>query len=277
MINILVPTDFSPLSKAAIKYAVRIANQLNGVVTLLHVITISQPVRVSMHDKMRDLEDDMIRRAEKDLEKLAYSAMDDLTTDRPIQYSVVRGSTFSNELQKESQRLKTHLIVMGTKGASGIKKTVVGSNTTSVIGRSALPILAVPEKAKYRGFKDIVYACDLRNPIIELKRLSGYASRFDSTIHIVHVAPPGADVESIDQKLDGAIKSSKVKNAVSVVLVDHDIEGAIEQYIGVNKADLLAMFTHKVTFYEKLFDRSMTRKIAFHSPVPLLAFRKDKD
>jgi nucleotide-binding universal stress UspA family protein len=274
MLNILVPTDFSPLSKVAIQYAIRIANQLNGVVTLLHVITISQPVRVSMHEKLRELDEDMLRRSEKDLEKLAYSAMDKLTTDRPIQYSVVRGSDFSAELMKECTRLRTHIVVMGTNGASGLKKAMVGSNTTSVIQISDLPVLAVPDKAKFRGFKDIIYACDLKNPEKELKILSTYASRFASTIHLVHVASNGDHVDDLEEKLADVIKKSKVKNVCGVVLVDHDVEGAIEQYISVNKADLLAMFTHKVSFYEKLFDRSMTRKVAFHSLVPLLAFKQ---
>lgn len=274
MLNILVPTDFSPLSKVAIQYAVRVANELNGVVTILHVITISHPVRVSMHDKMRDLEDDMMVRTEKDLEKLAYAAMENLTTDQPIQYSVVRGSDFGTELIKEAQRLKIQLIVMGTRGASGIKKTVLGSNTTSVIQSSNIPVMAVPDKAKFRGFKDIVYACDLQNVEKELKMLSTYASRFGSTIHLVHVAKHGSDVEQIEDQLNDVTKRSRIKNVCSVVLIDHDVEGAIEQYIGVNKADLLAMFTHKVSFYEKLFDKSMTRKMAFHSTVPLLAFKK---
>jgi nucleotide-binding universal stress UspA family protein len=274
MLNILVPTDFSPLSKVAIQYAIRIANQLNGVVTLLHVVTITQPVRVSMHDKMRDLQDDMIRIAERDLEKLAREAMKNVTTDRPLQFSVVRGSDFSTELMKETQRLKIHLVVMSTKGASGLKKAVVGSNTTSVIQMSEVPVLAVPDKAKFRGFKDIIYACDLQNPEKELRTLLTYASRFGSTIHLVHVEANGDRVDEIEEQLADLLKKLKAKNVCGVVLVDRDVEGAIEQYIGVNKADLLAMFTHKVSFYEKLFDKSMTRKVAFHSLVPLLAFKK---
>jgi nucleotide-binding universal stress UspA family protein len=276
MLNILVPTDFSPLSKVAIQYAIRIANQLNGVVTLLHVLTITQPVRVSMQDKMRDLGDDMIRFAERDLEKLARDAMKNVTTDRPLQFSVVRGSDFSTELTKETQRLKIHLVVMGTNGASGLKKAVVGSNTTSIIEMSEVPVLAVPDKAKFRGFKDIIYACDLQNTEKELRTLLTYASRFGSTIHLVHVESNGDRVDEIEEQLAAIVKKLNVKNVCAVVLVDRDVEGAIEQYIGVNKAELLAMFTHKVSFYEKLFDKSMTRKVAFHSLVPLLAFKKRK-
>jgi 4-hydroxyphenylpyruvate dioxygenase-like putative hemolysin len=57
-------------------------------------------------------------------------------------------------------------------------------------------------------------------------------------------------------------------------MVNKKIDEAIDHYTGVVKADLLAMFTHEASFYEKLFDRSMTRKMAFHSKVPLLAFKQ---
>ena len=61
---------------------------------------------------------------------------------------------------------------------------------------------------------------------------------------------------------------------VTLVLVDNDIHSAIDQYVEVSKADVLAMFTHELSFFEKVFDRSMTRKMAFHSRIPLLAFRQ---
>jgi nucleotide-binding universal stress UspA family protein len=277
MINILVPTDFSSLSKIAVRYAVNIANKLNGRITLLHVVAITKPVRVSMHDKMKDLEEDLISFAERDLNKLIREVCVNVTTTEPVKYSVVRSSDFNNAVKKEAKRLRTGLIVMGTNGASGLKKAVIGSNTASVIEFSQIPVLAVPKRAKFMGFRDIVYASDLRNLEKELKTLIPYAKQFDSTIHVLHIASSGNDMEALEQKVDETVQKFNYKNIVTLVLVDRFIEGAIDQYIGVSRADLLAMFTHDLTFYEKLFDRSHTRKMAFHSSVPLLAFKQSKE
>lgn len=274
MINILVPTDFSALSKVAVHYAIKIANKLNGRITLLHVITITKPTRATMHEKIRTLEEDLIRFAERDLIRLFKQVSKTVKTTSPIQYSVVRSSDFTEAIKKEAKRLSTGLIVMGTKGASGLKKAVVGSNTASVIEWSNVPVLAVPDKAQFRGFKDIVYASDLKNLERELKTLILYADPFGSTVHLVHVVSSGKEVDDLEAKIDKVVKKLGYKNVVSLVLVDRYVEGAIDQYIGVCKADLLAMFTHNLNFYEKLFDRSMTRKMAFHSIVPLLAFKK---
>lgn len=273
MVNILVPTDFSALSKVAVQYAVKIANKLDGTITLLHVITITAPVRNSMHDKMKDLEEDLVKFAERDLKKLIGEVSKTLRTTEPIACSIVRSSDFQEAVRKEAKRLRTGMIVMGTKGASGLKKAVVGSNTASVIEYSKIPVLAVPKRAQFKSFKDIVYACDMKNVDKELKALVPYAEKFGSTVHMLHIATTGKDVESLEERLDKAVKKTGYENLVSLVLVDRHIEGAIDQYIGVSKADLLVMFTHNLTFYEKLFDRSLTRRMAFQSSVPLLAFK----
>jgi nucleotide-binding universal stress UspA family protein len=273
MVNILVPTDFSSLSKIALQYAIKIANQINGSITLLHVITITQPVRASMHDKIKDLEEDLIIFAERDLTKLSKEVCKSIKTNEPLKYVVVRGSSFIEVIQKEAKRLKIDLIVMGTRGATGLKKTVVGSNTTSVIEFSQKPVLAVPDKGQFRGFKDVVYASDLKNLEKELRILMPFVLRFNATLHLLHITPTGKNVDDLEEKIEKAAQKLGYKNIVTLVLVDSYVEEAIDQYISVCKADLLTMFTHNLNFYEKVFDKSMTRKMAFHSSVPLLAFK----
>lgn len=274
--NILVPTDFSILSKVAVEYAIHLANRLDGVISLLHVVTITQPVRVSMHGKMRGLEEDLMTFAKRDLFNLIKDVSYGLTTAEPIHSNVVRSADFENAVKNEICRTNAEMIVMGTNGASGLKKTVIGSNTASVIEYSDVPVMAVPKNAEFRGFRDIVYATDLTNADEELKKVVSYAEKFGSTIHMLHVAPSGSRVDELEARLDSIVENQYYKNIVTLVLVDNFIEGAIDQYLGIAKADLLMMFTHNLTFYEKLFDRSHTRRMAFQSSVPLLAFQQTK-
>ena len=275
MVNILVPTDFSHLSKIALKYAIKIANRLNGNVTVLHIITITSPVRISMRAKMKALDQDLILSAEEDLEKLIKTISEQYKSSQPLKCQVVRGSHFTTTLMKEAKRLRSGLVVMGTRGASGLTKAVLGSNTTSVIEVSHVPVLAVPEHAEFKGFRNVVYASDLHRHEKELKILIPYIEKFGSTIHLIHIVPNGKNVEAIEAKIESVLQKFTYKNLVTLVLVDNNIDAAIDQYVEVSKADILAMFTHELSFYEKLFDRSMTRKMAFHSKIPLLAFRQN--
>ena len=106
----------------------------------------------------------------------------------------------------------------------------------------------------------------------EPKVLIPLIEKFGSTIHILHIVEDG-DIEALEQQIEEAVARTGYKNIVTLVTVDQDIEGAIGNYISVSKADLVTLFTHKPSFYEKLMDKSVTRKLAFHSKIPLLAFR----
>ena len=273
MVNILVPTDFSQLSKFALKYAIKIANTLDGNITVLHVITMTKALRISMRDTIRS-SDSEIDSPEGELEKLIMTLSEQYKTSHPIRHEVVRGRYFPSTLLREARRLRSGLVVMGTRGASGLTKAVLGSNTNSVIEVSHVPVLAVPESAEFKGFRNVVYASDLRNLEEELTILIRYTEKFGSTIHLIHIIPPGSQVEIIEARIETVVRNLPYQNIVTLVLMDHDVDSAIDQYVEVSKADVLAMFTHELSFFEKVFDRSVTRKMAFHSRIPLLAFRQ---
>jgi nucleotide-binding universal stress UspA family protein len=275
MVNILVPTDFSNLSKVAARYAIKIANELDGTFTLLHVMNILKPVSQDMKRRLVLYEKEVLKEGEADMEKFAMQFARLIKFTKPMKTKVVESDQdFSEVVKKEAKKLRSGLIVMGTHGATGLKKVVMGSNTSDVISSSTIPVLAIPASAEYKGFRNIVYASDLRNILKELKQLIPYAKKFESTIHLVHIVSSGKSVPMTEEKIEGIIEKSGYENIVVMVLADSSVEKGIEQYIKNSRADILAMFTRDLNFYEKLFDRSITRRMAFHSKVPLLAFKQ---
>jgi nucleotide-binding universal stress UspA family protein len=274
MVNILVPTDLSDLSKVAVQYAIKIANKLGGTITLLHVINIIQPTRAAMRLQLKALEKDLVDTAKEDLDIFVSSISKQVKTGDPIKVKVVKGAYFNDTIKKEAKKLRTGLIVMGTRGASGLRKYVLGSNTASVIEVSHVPVLAVPELGDFKNFKNVVYATDLKHTQKELKALIPYLEKFGSKIHLIHVTSNLKEVSALEKKIVGLVEKSGIPNVICKVMVNKKIDEAIEHYLEATSADLLAMFTHDVTFYEKLFNRSMTKKMAFHSKIPLLAFRQ---
>ncbi len=274
MLNILVPTDLSDLSKVAIQYAIKVASKLNGKITLLHVISMVQPVRESMQSEFKEVEKQMIDTAQKDMEKLLKKVSGISKFTEPIQIKIVKGASFDETIKKEAKKMSADLIVMGTRGATGLKKYVMGSNTTSVIEVSSVPVLAVPELGAFKNFKNVVYASDLKHVEKEIATLLFYLEDFGSTIHLVHITNEQKNVAKIEAKIEGFVKKVDYKKIVTHVLVSKSVDKAIEKYLESAGADLITMFTHDPSFYEKIFDRSMTRKMAFQSKIPLLAFKK---
>ncbi|HYG02965.1 MAG TPA: universal stress protein [Chryseosolibacter sp.] len=272
MINILVPTDFSPLSKIAIRYAVRIANKLGGNVTLLHVINFQRTMRSTI--KMETNSRDFVKAINDQLEEIVNEITSEIMVTTPIRCEIAKGKSFSKTIIKESKKLKSGLIVMGTRGATGLKKALLGSNTVSVLEASHVPVLAVPEEAEFETFRNIIYATDLQDLEKELATLIPYVERFGSTIHVLHIVEDGMLVPEAEERINTIIKKLKYDNIVTLVTMDFDVNAAIDQYISVSKADLVTMFTQKTSFYDKVFDKSLTRRMAFHGTIPLLAFQQ---
>lgn len=273
MVNILVPTDLSDLSKVAVQYAIKVANKLNGTVTLLHVITIVQPASATMRLRVKTLEKELLDAAKEDMDRLLKETSKLLKTKEPMKVKIVSGASFNDTVKKEAKKLHSGLVIMGTRGASGLKKYVMGSNTASVIEVSKVPVLAVPELAEFKNFKNVVYASDLRHLEKEVKALVPYLEKFESTVHLIHIASSTREAEAAEKKIDTVVQKSGYKNVIVRVMVNKSIDAAIDNYVTTTKADLLTTFTHEHSFYDKLFDRSITRKIAFQSKIPLLAFK----
>lgn len=274
MINILVPTDFSEMSKVAIRYAIRFANKIDGNITLLYVMTMPQASRASIRLKLKTLEQEILKSTEDDMAGLVKEFEASLKTKEPLKTRIVKGTSFNEQVVKEAKRLRSGLIIMGTRGASGLKKYIVGSNTTSVITVSHIPVLVVPELATFKNFRNVVYATDMKHAEKELKTLIPYFQKFESIVHLVHVTSSLKQVSAIEKKIDTLVEKSSYKNVIVRIMVNEKPEEALEHYVSSIKADLIATFTHEHGFYDRLFNRSLTRKMAFQSQIPLLAFKQ---
>lgn len=275
MVNILVPTDFSDLSKVAIDYAIALSNKLNGNVTLLHVVTISQATRASIRFRLEALEDEMMRTAREDMDELVKNVADKVTTGTPLKHEIVFSSTFHAAVKTEAKKLHSGLIVMGTHGATGLKKMMVGSNAMAVIESSEIPVLVVPECASFTGLSSLIYATDMRHINEELDTMLGYLKNLQPTIHIFHKAISEGDVDIAMEKIQTHAATKEYPNFNFKVVAGKSLEEAVESFVEEVGAEVLITFTHTHSVYEKLFGSSLTRNVAFQSKLPLMVFRQN--
>ncbi len=274
MINLLVPTDFSDLSLIAIEYAVKMANRMNGTVILLHVMDNAvKPTRVSMREEARAISREASALARQRFVPVVEEAERLNKTVNPIVVKIRRGRSFSNTVRLFAKRNQIGMIVMGTKGASGITKYVLGSNTVSVMDASRIPVLAVPARAQFKNFKNIVYAADLKYLETEVSVMKPILKLLDATLHVLHVCDKTTDGEQLQLDVKNILRQIDYRKSTVMIKSGKSVDRTIDLYVKELKADMVTMFTHKRTAYENLFHRSLTKKMAFQSHVPLLAFK----
>lgn len=269
--TLLVPTDFSAAARNAALFAVRLASQFQAKVILLSVIEMDTSEVVLSN--WRKLEVQLKRSAQRDLEKLRIDLKREVRT-ADLSYDITEGIPKSEAIARYAQEKKVNLVVMGTKGASGLKKIIHGSNTAELMQISSVPVIGVPAKAVFSQLKNIVYATDLKNVKDETKRLARFAELFQASINVLHCTT-GSSTKRVSKNLEPElIKAAEYGNIKFHQVQGDDIEKEIGNFIKKTGADLLVMFTEEHTFLQKLFGESVTRTMAFESRVPLLAFNR---
>lgn len=275
MMKILVPTDFSKLSVIAVRYAVQLAKKVHAEIILLNVVYIDAPPRAQSVLNANRILDAITDCSKNEFICLINEIKRDEGTKLKIDYKIVKGHPVEDVIETFARHNNIDLIIMGTKGASGLKKVLVGSNATAVIGNSSIPVISVPEHARFKGIKDVVYASDLLAADKEVKALIPYAKLFNASIHLLHVIPPSTNKKIDLEKIKNDLISKNNYPRISVhIILNDDINEAIDEYLADSKADMLAMFTHEPTFFERLFGKSVTREMAFQNWIPLFAFKK---
>lgn len=247
---------------------------MNGTVTLLHVMdNVVKPTRASLQEEAKAISREASALAKERFVPVAEEAERLNKTGNPIVVKLRRGRSFSNTVRLFSKRNQINMIVMGTKGASGLTKYVLGSNTVSVMDVSRIPVLAVPARAQFKNFKNIVYAADLKYLEEEVEAMKLYLKLLDATLHVLHVCDKTKNEEELQANVKRILKQVDYRKSTVNIKTGKPVDRAIDSYVKELKADMVTMFTHKRTAYENLFHRSMTKKMAFQSHVPLLAFK----
>lgn len=271
--NIVLLTDFSALSKVAMNFAVKMAANLNAEFTILNIVRIDGLPKANLN--LRQIEKSITRISEEEGAKLMAEITASIKGNYTLKYKAIRSRTVAEMVHKYVAKHQTNMVVMGLQGASALKKARLGGTTVSVIDECKVPVMAIPELAKYKNMEHLVYASDLKHVQKELEIIVEFAKIFGSTVHMIHVAPV------IDKKLEA--QKSMVEEIISntaynkldfKLIVDDDITSAIDGYIKKTKADLVTTFTHKLSLEEKLFGKSVTRKLAYQGSIPLLAVKR---
>ncbi len=272
--KILVPTDFSKMSNTASNYAARMANKLDAEVVLIHVVFINSPPRAQADLNVKEIEDKMEDNAKQDCIQLANELQSESGAPK-VSYKIIRGFPVEDVIENYAVHNGIDLIVMGTKGASGLTKVLIGSNAAAVVSSSSIPVIVVPEHARFNGIGKIVYASDTDNTETELNTLIAFAEHFGAAIHVVHVLPPASEQKIDVIKMEADLKEKFKNPSISIqVVLNDDILYGINEYVADEKADMIAMFTRKHSFFEKLFGKSITRQMAFHTWTPMLSIQK---
>jgi nucleotide-binding universal stress UspA family protein len=272
MKRILVPIDNTRISKRAVVYAAGLAERLNAQVILLSVINASSTPNTLKN--WRKLEEQLVSKEQEEVSRMIREVKTETGTSARLSYKYVLGYPVEEMVEQFVRDNGIDLIVMGTGGARGMKKIAVGTHTASVIDHSSVPVVAVPKNAPMTRIRKIVFATDMSYLDKEIKTIARFAKLFEAGVEVLYVTGENQRKRSRKELESILVRMARYPSIRFNTITGSDVAKGLHTFVTRNKADILAMFTHKLDLFEKLFGRSITRKLAFDSAVPLLAFNR---
>lgn len=138
--KICCATDFSEPSRLAMEKAADLAKQFEGELTLVHVLTPPIPAASDVLVSSRGIAEVAAQEAE-DLLPL-WRAEAELRAGLQVKAVFLSGDPAA-EIVSHARDESVDLIVIGTRGRSGISRVVLGSVAERVVRRSPCPVLVV--------------------------------------------------------------------------------------------------------------------------------------
>lgn len=275
MQTIFVPLDFSENSLQALRHAIELAKTSDSKIIVFHSYQPPQMGGGSFTGKKK-LTDLGKQEAEDNMYKVVMQ-LKETEPNLDFEHLVVDGDPIQRILFY-SEEYNSDLIVMGTKGASGLTEVFLGSVAAKAINDASCPVVVVPEESKKGTYQRIVYATSLiaddKSVLNYLKKL---AIAFKAKVECIHIEKD-AETNAKFQAFGRIYTEISTDNQyVSFKIIpkkeDEKIEDVLLEYIKENPLTLLVMLRRERDFLQRLFGHSVTKKMAFHAESPLLIMK----
>jgi nucleotide-binding universal stress UspA family protein len=274
MKKILLPTDFSENSWNAIEYALKLHKDEVCTFYLLNTYTpavynieyvLVNPAQFGLVDTERNI-------SLSNLEKLHDKIKNTLNNPNHKIEKIAAFNSLIPEIKDQVKEKEIDYIVMGTKGATGAKEVLFGSNTVHVLNHVKCPVLAIPDHFKYEKPHELLFPTDFeieyKNKHLDL--IIDIAKNHTSRVHVLHVSY-GYDLTEAQKKNKENLENKLKKVAYIFHDVSHEnVEDAITEFQIKNKVNMLFMINNKHSFFENLFFKKLIHHIGFHVNIPFL-------
>ncbi len=273
MKRILFPTDFSEVATNAFVHALEFAKIIDGEIILLHsfelpvfdnqffpenYMVIYESLELSQFEMFKD-----------EIPKLRAIAEERNLDHIKLTHKLMDGGVVHN-IKKAVKEEKINFVVMGTAGASGWSEFFSGTNTGYVLSDIDIPLLSIPENAKFEKIEHIGFTTRFRPKDKKaLKSVLEIAKLADADVKCLYVKTSKSDVpkETIE-KWETKFKDEPIE---FFVIESEDVKNTILDFIQYKEIDILTMLTYKRGFFESLLHPSLTKKVANNFDVPLLS------
>ncbi|MEZ5043581.1 MAG: universal stress protein [Saprospiraceae bacterium] len=278
--KILFPTDFSDTAMNAFRYTVLLADQLDATIELLHVVypqaePLDFPVLATQATQQQ------VSAAESIMKKMVAETLAQIQVDHelknaPVILPEVEIGTPTGLICRVAERDEVDMVVMGTKGEHSMMEKAFGQVSLGTIKNAPIPVLLVPEMARFSKINTVAYASNLmETDVFYIWQTLQLLESFHPILRVVHVDTDdkehAVNLEEFKALFEGNPKALQINF--------HELHGKavadeLNGFIATWDIDMMVLYAPRHGFIERLFHQSVGKKLAMTAEVPLLFLKK---
>jgi nucleotide-binding universal stress UspA family protein len=283
MKKLLIPTDFSDISKNSIVYGFQLAEILNLEVNLVHVLEIYKFAAGTSEAELIStiLPADNIQEMEKSAMASFQKLFDELKSEHsfsaPYTTKVIPGHLV-NEMVVQSGNDENKFMVLAVAGNQDLITRFTHNTISSIINDAVCPVIIVPSGFSFKLPTNVLFATDFNKADLDvLSKFIHVFGEFNPEIEVLHVTPKPIEFKT-ELKFAGfkqLIIDKKETATISFKLKSHKhvVQGILEA-IKADNSDMLIILKEHENFFKSLFDTSKAEKIAHFLKIPMISYRQ---
>jgi len=256
MKTLIIPTDFSTLSKKALEFAVNLAEQIDAGIMPLHSYSVpytSETFSTSLVDMLR---------------KNAESAMEAFVCDVPNHIPCQRKVTpfpLKEELKTLSKDKDNTWIIMATHGEKDWWDHQLGTNASHIINAMNAPVFLIPENAEVRfPIRHILVASD------GVKMTDKVRERWKDLKSTLKASSQALQVVASHTE-----EGTDTFEGMPLYRLFHEnFKNGLLEAEEIVHPELTMAVHHKRNWFEELFHSSATKSLALNHNAPLVVLHE---
>ncbi len=272
MLKVLIPTDFSVQAEYAFLMVKKLEEKIPVEIHFIHVLNMPDTVSINAAGQIEtcgEISVDFVV-SQKTIAERKLNNLKVLYGEQIITH--LEFGKLTEKIVNYAQTNTFDLIVMGTKGAWGLKEKLSGTETQVVARQSNVPLLSLMCGRSDLVIENILLVHDFSNPKNEnLALLHKLIAAFKTKVHLLQIAKDESDNNKslILKNMDEFAKLNVLVDFEKHVLKDSDVESGVIHFNQMQNMDIVCIGTHGKGGF---FHHSATEKLINHLFKPIISY-----
>jgi nucleotide-binding universal stress UspA family protein len=277
MMKVLIPFDFSEQAQNALNFATGLAEKIDEVhievVNVIEVPYVSSIGTMGGGESMPGMENQIffIELMERRKEQIAELTEKYSGKNFSFNAKLKLGNAFKS-ISESILEETPDIVIMGSKGSSGLEEVLIGSNTEKIVRTATCPVITIKSATDPTKFKKVVFASDFKEDEDEIaRRMKNIKSLFDAELYFVVVNTPANFETTRDsiRRIGMFVKKYGFEGVKAEIYNSLSEESGIIEFAEDIDADLIAMATKGRTGFLHLITGSIAEDVVNHAKRPV--------